>query len=113
MRKLILPPTKKFTCTHYSRSSHRNLHVDKIFRIWKCVLRYRSMEKLKQEISKPTLINVENLSVETSENQYFIGINRPPKEEHNNKTLDLVIKTNIIQSTPKKFHLWIFYTVPT
>ena len=53
------------------------------------------MEKLKQEISKPTLINVENLSVETSENQYFIGINRPPKEEHNNKTLDLVIKTNI------------------
>ena len=56
------------------------------------------MEKLKQEISKPTLINVENLSVETSENQYFIGINRPPKEEHNNKTLDLVIKTNIIHS---------------
>ena len=61
-----------------------------------CVLhvRYRSMEKLKQETTV-NLLNVENLSVETSENQYFIGINRPPKEEHNNKTLDLVIKTNI------------------
>ena len=61
-----------------------------------CVLhvRYRSMEKLKQETTV-NLLNVENLSAETSENQYFIGINRPPKEEHNNKTLDLVIKTNI------------------
>ena len=54
------------------------------------------MEKLKQETTV-NLLNVENLSVETSENQYFIGINRPPKEEHNNKTLNLVFKTNIVQ----------------
>ena len=67
------------------------------------------MEKLKQETTV-NLLNVENLSVETSENQYFIGINRPPKEEHNNKTLNLVFKTNIVQihvfsPIQKKFHL--------
>ena len=69
-------PTDKFTI------KIKNSLLKQIFRIvFYDIDRWKNWSK-----RSVNLLNVENLSVETSENQYFIGINKPPKEEHNNKS---------------------------